>query len=67
MKRIHAPYSRLKGALRERGLTYSDVAELLSLTPTTVSSKINGSSDFYISEIEALEKKCGIKKEFFLV
>ena len=51
-KLIHEPYNKLKGFMRENGIIYSHIAELLGVTPTTVSQKVNGQSDFTVSEAE---------------
>lgn len=52
----HRPYSRLKGALREKDLSYGDVARILGISATSVCHKINGVSDFYLQEIMSLAK-----------
>ncbi|MBQ9096837.1 MAG: helix-turn-helix transcriptional regulator [Clostridia bacterium] len=65
MKLIHKPYKRLKGWLRENGLTYRDVAKTLKITPPTVSAKINGRSDFLLAEIQTLKEVYGLKEEIF--
>ena len=52
---LHKPYNKLKGALRERGLTYNDVSKILSISKATLCRKINGDSDFYLSEADQLE------------
>ncbi len=64
-KIIHAPYSRFKGWLREKGLTYADLAVLLGLNETTVSLKVNGQSDFYLSEVQIIRKKYNLKSDIF--
>lgn len=46
----HAPYTAVKNALAGKGITYKDVANALNLTEATVQQKLNGGSDFYISE-----------------
>lgn len=62
---IHAPYNRLKGLLRTRNLTYSDLAELLNVSRATVSNKINGLSDFFLSESEVIERFLKIDHSIF--
>lgn len=64
-KKIHEPYMKLKGALRERNLTYSDIAKDLGITETAVGFKINGISDFYLREVEILQSKYGFGTEIF--
>ncbi len=63
--RIHAPYNKLKGILREKEITYADLAEDISSTETTISHKINGISDFYLSEVIEISRKRGISSDFF--
>ena len=53
-KLLHPPYNKLKGYLREKGVTYEDLAIMLGLTVSTVSMKINGHSDFYLNETKIL-------------
>lgn len=65
-QKIHEPYNRLKGVLRERGLTYSDAAKTLGISETAVGFKINGTSDFYVSEVETLCSKYGFTVDIFL-
>lgn len=64
-KLIHAPYSKFKGWLRENGLTYADLALVLGLNEATISLKINGQSDFYLSEIRLIKKKYHLKSNIF--
>lgn len=65
MSKIHKPYAKFKGWLRENGLTYKDIAELLGLSVATVSAKINGDSDFLLSEIQIIKKKYCLKDTIF--
>nr|DAN88708.1 MAG TPA: SOS-response transcriptional repressor [Caudoviricetes sp.] len=65
-KIIHAPYNKFKGILRERGLTYADIAKTLNISETSVGAKVNGYSDFYISEVEKIEDKHNIGYQIFL-
>lgn len=63
--KIHKPYLRFKGWIRENGLTYSDIAEFLGITTTALSFKINGKSDFSLSEIQALKNKYNLDNNIF--
>ena len=63
---IHQPYSKFKGWLRENGLTYADIALDLGLNEATISLKMNGQSDFFLSEVMAIMKKYHLKSEIFL-
>ena len=61
----HPPYDKLKGFLKEKGVTYRDIASLLGITPTSVTAKINGKSDFYVSEAQAIKNKYQPEREIF--
>lgn len=65
MKLIHEPYLEFKGWLRSKNLTYKDVAELLGLSVTTVFAKINGQSDFLLSEIQTMKKTWNLNEKIF--
>lgn len=67
MKRtaIHNPYDKFKGWLLENHITYADLAELLGLNIATVSAKINGTSDFSLSEVKLLKSKYGLPNDIF--
>ena len=62
----HEPYKRFKGFLCEKGLTYLDIARELGISEASVNKKINGVSDFYISQIELLENVLGVDHHIFL-
>ena len=64
-KKVHKPYRKLKGVLREKELTYADVSKLLNITETAVGFKINGTSDFYISEVLAMRNAYAIETDVF--
>ena len=65
MKKVHAPYSKFKGWLRTNGLTYKSVAELLGVSVATVSAKVNGNSDFLLSEIQVIKKHYKLDNDIF--
>lgn len=65
-KMIHEPYNRLKGFAREKGITYEDIGKLIGVTPSTVSMKINGYSDFYLSEQKLISKQYNAQGDIFL-
>ena len=65
MTLIHEPYDNFKGGLRSHQLTYKDVGEALGLSIATVSAKINGKSDFTLSEIRLLENRFGVPRDVF--
>lgn len=65
-QKLHLPYNKFKGFLRENNLTYVDVGDLLGLSRATVGNKINGFSDFKLCEIEVMKLKYGIPNDFFM-
>ena len=62
----HKPYQKLKGKMRECNITCSDLAELLNISETAVIHKINGRSDFYISETDTIIQSLGWNYDIFL-
>ena len=61
----HAPYTAFRHAIAGMGLTLKDVADVIDVTETTLSKKINGGSDFYLSEISAICDAFGLEKSIF--
>lgn len=61
----HAPYIAFRLAIAGLGLTLKDVADVIDVTETTLSKKINGGSDFYLSEIQAICEAFGLEKSIF--
>lgn len=67
IKRLkHPPYVKLKGFMREKGITYKDLAGLLGVTTSTVSMKINGKSDFYLKETKLIRDTYQANNDIFL-
>lgn len=64
-KKTHPPYDKFKGFLTERGLTYRDVGDLLGITPTSVGAKINGRSDFLLSEVKKIKMEYKPERDIF--
>lgn len=62
---IHKPYTKFKGWIRENGLSYQEIADFLGVNLTTISNKINGKSDFTLSEINALKSKYELDSGIF--
>lgn len=62
----HEPYLALKGFLRERGLTYKDLADILGISVTAVGQKINGQSDFTLSEATTIKARYQPERDIFL-
>lgn len=52
---LHEPYYKLKGKLREKNITYDELANELGISKSTLCRKICGISDFYISEVAKIE------------
>lgn len=61
----YAPHKKLKSALLLEGVTYQEVARIIHTTEATVMCKINGDSDFYISEMRAICAAIGIDYSVF--
>lgn len=62
----HPPYNKLEGFKKEHGITNYMIAEVLSLSETSVIQKNNGTSDYYIGEVKLLQVKLGIPLSVFL-
>lgn len=54
---------KLKGKLKEKRLSYQKVAEILGVSTTTVSSKMNGETRFYLEEIRTLSEYLELSDE----
>lgn len=61
---LHKPYNRLKGLLREKGMTYDSISKALGISKASFCRKVNGSSDFYLSEVDKLEAQ-GFSRDIF--
>lgn len=64
-KKIHPPYNRFKVWLKDNAITYSTIATLLGITPTSVMNKINGQSDFLLSETQLIKSEYRLTDEIF--
>lgn len=64
-KLIHPPYNRFKGWLRSQRMVYENIADILCVSVPTISAKINGTSDFLLSEVKFLQKKYGLTDDIF--
>ena len=62
----HAPYNKFKGFMAENQIRYSDIGKLIGVSASTVSQKVNGYSDFYLSEQKMIKKKYGATNDIFL-
>lgn len=65
MGKVHAPYDRFKGWLRSNRMTYADLANLLGLSESAVSLKINGQSDFLLCEIQKIMYVYDLQSDIF--
>lgn len=67
MKRgkIHPPYNEFKTWLKDNQITYKNLAELLGLTAASILKKINGQSDFTLSEVQLIKSKYGLDDTIF--
>lgn len=54
---------KLKGKFKECKFTYADIAKILSVSITTVSSKMNGETRFYAEEIRILSNVLNLTDE----
>lgn len=53
MARYNFDYAKLKGKLRENGITYREYANKLGLSIATISERLNNNAQFSQSEITA--------------
>lgn len=63
--RIHAPYNKLKIWLKDSNITYAELGKLLGRTETSILYKINGQSDFLLSEIQMIKTTYHITDNIF--
>lgn len=54
-------HSKLKGLLREKGMTQDDLAKAINLSPSALNLKMNGKLDFRIPEVYAICEAMEIK------
>lgn len=64
-KKIHPPYNRFKIWLKDNNLTYSSIGNLLGITATSVMNKVNGKSDFLLSETQLIKSEYHISNDIF--
>lgn len=63
--RKHAPYTAVKRWFAGHGITYKDVGEVINCSEATVQLKLNGGSDFYITEQIAICNRFGMDPAIF--
>lgn len=54
-------YGKLKGVMRERGITQEDLAKVLGRTPQSVNAKLNGRGNFTVPEAQIISEYLEIK------
>lgn len=63
--RIHEPYNKLKIWLKDKNITYADLGKLLGRTETSITYKINGKSDFLLSEVQLMKTAFNMRDDIF--
>lgn len=58
---------KLRGRIREKGLTQKDVASALDVSETTVGAKINNKSPITLDEAEQIARVLEISDDEFVV
>lgn len=56
----------IKGLIRSKGLRQDDVAEALHITTSSLSRKLNGKSEFKISELKDLATYLDVSLEYII-
>jgi transcriptional regulator with XRE-family HTH domain len=56
-------YSKLRGRIREYGLTQGQLAEAVGINKATLSAKLNNKNSFTTTEIEAIRASLGIAED----
>ena len=56
-------YNKLRGKIKECGLTETALARLLQISPSTLSMKLNNKLDWKLSEIQGICKALNIPGE----
>ena len=64
-KKFHDPYTNFKIWIKENNLNYNIIGDFLGISAVAVCRKINGQSDFTLSEINALKKNYKLKSDIF--
>ncbi len=61
----HAPYTAVKRWLAGHGITYKDLAQVINCAEPTITIKLNGGSDFFITELMMICNKFGMDPALF--
>lgn len=56
-------YQKLRGLIKEKGYTQSDVAEVIGITAGTMSDKLNNKANFSTSEVDSICRMLDISNE----
>ncbi len=56
-------YNKLRGKIRERGLTLAELARQIGMSNTSISNKLSGKTDFSLSEIRDIVRVLEISIE----
>lgn len=62
----HEPYIRLKAALRDKGISYADVGHIINESRRAIFKKINGKTDFTLTEFIAICKAFNLSPDVCL-
>lgn len=62
----HQPYKKLEGYKREHSITNAMIAKVLGISEVSVQHKNVGRTDYYLSEVDTLERELGIPIRVFL-
>ena len=56
-------YAKLRGRIKEYGLTHEDLANKINIAQSTFSAKLNNKYDFTITEIKAISNVLEISRD----
>lgn len=59
-------YKKFKAFLAGNGIKQKEIADLIDVTESTISKKINGKADFDMDEVRTICKKYNLKSDIFL-
>ena len=60
MRTITLNFNKLKGRIREKGLTQVELAKMVGMSPSVMNQKLNNKSDFTLMETFVIAKVLGI-------
>ena len=60
MRTITLNFNKLKGKIREKGLTQVQLAKMVGMSPSVMNQKLNNKSDFTLMESFVIGKVLGI-------